>query len=421
MEGILNVPDKLHVSEVLHQHLELSHYIDTYRQATERVRWVIFVLMVLCVVVLVAQWNTAPASWLRHRLDKLVEIDEAVAKSPSGTANATVARLTKGRFQSLKELEASLDQYRSAVFERVVLFEIPGIGVTFDINDLGLFSGVAFSLLLLLLVFALMREYENLYLALFKVRRLHDSNVTLAGAESAANYLYHALAMSQVFAAPPTLAVWRPSALKRSVPSIVFLLPALIQSYIIYTNYNSLDRAIAYGLTKSVMVPQYALLGFVITLAAIAIAYAKACDHRWRSAFLHVNPSFKRVGHVPWSVWLRLPFRAQSFGDHLQRVLSGQLVQRLRVTRDRYNGVIEVEEKDFHVPHGLITYHQLRDMGRLLRKKAEKKAQDACSEYQLLRVNVKSSVLHENAWSVVARYDIRCKFKDQSVEEENAD
>jgi hypothetical protein len=420
MDSILEVPELPHVTEVLHQHLELSHYIETYRQSTERVRWVIFVLMVLSVVVLVAQWNTASPSWLLHRLDKLKETVAATKDLPPDKADSTVERLTKGRFKNRAELTEMLDLYRAAVVDRVVLFEIPGIGVTFDINDLGLFSGVAFSLLLLLLVFGLMREYENLYLALFKVRRLHDAKVSLAGAESAANYLYHALAMSQVFSAPPTLAVWRPSPLKRAAPGIVFLLPAAIQLYIIITNYLSLPIAEAYGLSAKIMLPQCILFISVAALAVVAISYSKALDHRWQSAFMHINPSYRHVGGVPWSVWLRLPVRARSFGDHLQRRLAGQTVQRLRVTRDRFNGVIPVENEK-NIAGDVITYKEVRDMGRALRNKAEDIAKRECRDYEFLRVNVEFSILHEQLWMVKARFDIRGQFKNDAKDQEDID
>ena len=408
------------VSEVLHQHLELSHYVETYRQSTERVRWVIFVLMVLSVVVLVAQWNTASASWLRHRLDKLSDVAIATKSLAEPTADKTVLQMTKGRFHTRSQLDDMLTAYRGAVVERVILFEIPGIGVTFDINDLGLFSGVAFSLLLLLLVFALMREYENLYLALFKVRRLHDAQTPPAGGESTANYLYHALAMSQVFGAPPTLAVWRPSLLKRAVPSIVFLLPAAIQGYIIYTNYKTLEIASSYDVPPSVMFPQYILLVSVCVLAAVATAYASASNYRWRSGFLHVNPSYKRVEALPWSVWLRLPFRSKSFGGHLQRRLSAQLVQRLRVTRDRVNGIVRVQHS-VEISGKDISYGELQQMCQELRRRAEGIAERDCEEYHFLRANVISSVLHDVTWKVKAEFEVRCKFKDAPNDEESAD
>ena len=425
--------------EVLHQHLELPHYVETYRQSTERVRWVVFVLMVLSVVVLLMQWNTWKMSWLHYRMSKLVSVADAAKQLPDESdaafahrADRAVASSTlKDRFRTNADLVATRDAYRSAVVERLMLFEIPGIGVTLDINDLGLFSGLAFSLLLLLLVFALMREYENLYMALFKVRHLHDMNLPGAddvnqhiqhvGGDSIANFLYHALAMSQVFSAPPTLAVWRPSLLKRWAPNFVFLFPAAIQSFVIYTNFATLDIAEAYGVPWTVMVPQCILEISVVALASVAIIYANACNYRWRSAFLHINPSYKRVQALPWAVWVRMWFRKRLFGDHLQRRLSGQLVHQLRVEHDRIDDTFEVENHleitgktmikpdDDAAVGGDISYDELQRMSRGLRDKAQTEGERRypTEVVKLLHAAVTSSVLDGAVWRAKAQFRIR--------------
>jgi hypothetical protein len=425
--------------EVLHQHLELPHYVETYRQSTERVRWIIFVLMVLSVVVLLMQWNTYKMSWLHYRMSKLAEVADAAKQRPNEDdadfarrADLALAASTlKNRFQTSADLAATRDAYRSAVVDRLMLFEVPGIGVTLDINDLGLFSGVAFSLLLLLLVFALMREYENLYMALFKVRHLHDAkmpgvdalnqHIQHVGGDSTANFLYHALAMSQVFSAPPTLAVWRPSLLKRWAPSIVFLFPAVIQSFVIGTNFATLPVAEAYGVPWTAMIPQCVLEITVVALAIVAIIYANACNYRWRSAFLHINPSYKRVEAVPWAVWVRMWFRQSLFGDHLQRRLSGQLVHQLRVEQDRIDDTIEVEEQleiiikrtikpdDDVAIAGDISYEELQKMSRGLRDKANAEAalKYPTGVIKLLHASVTSSVLDGEVWRAKAQFKLR--------------
>src|ERR1019366_6752477 len=118
--------------EVLHQHLELPHYVETYRQSTERVRWVVFVLMVLSVVVLLMQWNTWKMSWLHYRMSKLVSVADAAKQLPDESdaafahrADRAVASSTlKDRFRTNADLVATRDAYRSAVVERLMLFEI---------------------------------------------------------------------------------------------------------------------------------------------------------------------------------------------------------------------------------------------------------------------------------------------------------
>ena len=287
------------VSESLYEHLELAHYVEIFRGSADRVRYVIFVIIVFSIVILVAQWNTTDLSWVPQRYRKLNELYDAVRRMPEPAADERVRKQTRARFLSRDDLKENLSEYRKLRVEHVFLVQMPGMGATFDINDLGLFSGITYVLLLLLLLFSLMREHENLYLALFKVRRLHDRPGTIADGESTANYLYHSLAMSQVLSSPPTLAQWRPSSFKIAILNVVFIVPAAVQAYIIYVNYQTLPIAQSYGASTSVMFPQYVLFILVVIMGALAITYADACNKRWKSAFLHVNPALARVAPLP--------------------------------------------------------------------------------------------------------------------------
>src|SRR3954470_23866376 len=133
-----------------------------------------------------------------------------------------------------------LAEYSKLRLERELFPHIPILGITFDVNDLGLFCGMAYVLLLLLLLFSLMREHEHLHLALFKVRRLHDDSRNRGGGESRANYLYHALAMSQVLNSPPTLASWKPSRFKTVTLSLIFFLPVAMELFIVVVDWSTL-------------------------------------------------------------------------------------------------------------------------------------------------------------------------------------
>ncbi len=106
-----------------------------------------------------------------------------------------------------------------------MLTSSPIPGVSIDVNDLGVVGGVALVLLTSILVFCVMREHENLYLALYKVRRLCDvPDQDHTHGESAANLLYHRLVMGQVLSSPPTLAQWKHRGILHHV-SWVFFLP----------------------------------------------------------------------------------------------------------------------------------------------------------------------------------------------------
>jgi len=397
-------------AESLPEHLELNHYVETYRRSAERARYVVVTLMVFSVVMLVAQWNTMEYSWSSKRYQSLTSLYDRARGQPAGTADKTVQTATDGRYQSLHEVAAILDEYRRLRVERVSIFDVPGIGIAIDVNDLGLFSGVANTLLFLLLLFAVMREYENLYLALFKVRRLHDRGA-VRGGESTANYLYHALAMSQVFNAPPTLAQWRQSKTKRDIPHIVFVVPVLVQSYIVYSNYRT--ASILHWYRRAFvqeMLPQFVLLGIVASLAMIAAIYADAANYRWRSAFLHLNPGLGRVAHIPWTTWVRLRILRKRWPDYIQRRMWAQVVQRLELTKERVTGIVPVSHVRNIEGHD-ITFAEIQAMCATLKQHAEEIADRECDEYHFVRVSIKSSVLHHPIWTVTADFHINCTWK----------
>ena len=379
-------------AESLPEHLELNHYVEIYRRSAERARVIVVTVMVFSVVMLVAQWNATDYSWSFKRYQTMSSWYEGALAQPESTRTQWVQAQTGGRYRSMETLKHALDEYRRIRLERVYVFEVPGIGITLDVNDLGFFSGIAYTLLLLLLLFAVMREYENLYLALFKVRRLHDRGVTRGG-ESTANYLYHALAMSQVFSAPPTLAQWRPSVAKRNIPAIVFLVPVLVQGYIVYTNYKT-DYVLRWFqvVFNREMTPQYIFLGIVVVLAGLAAIYADASNYRWRSAFLHLNPALDRVAPIPWPVWIRLRLFRKRWSDHLERRMWAQVVQRLRLTTETVTTVIQVDY-EIDVTARDISFAQIQEMCRELHNKAKDKAKLQCRHFRFVRVAIESSEL----------------------------
>jgi hypothetical protein len=412
MADIAKLPESEDLAEAISEHLELAHYVDIYRRSAERVRYIVFVIVVLSIIVLIAQWNTDDESWRQKRYNKLVEIHNRVAPMPPAAADQSVQKLTDGRYKSRDELHDTLADYRRLGVENVYIVGIPGLGATFDINDLGIFSGIAFSSLLALLAFSVMREYENLYLALFKVRHLHDAGAGEAGGASTANYLYHALAMSQVFSAPPTLAVWHQSYLKRNVPNIVFFIPAFVQSYIVYTNYRTLRVLHFYQrLASKEMFPQYALAILIVLLGILSAIYAEACNYRWRSAFLHVNPAFRRVAPMPWAAWVRLkPLRGRRFGDYLERHLRAQSVQRLKLATDVINKAFEISHT-MEIAQEIISYDDISEMSGELKRQATEHADEVCDKYHFVRSEVTSSVLDGKYWQVKAKFHANCVWK----------
>jgi hypothetical protein len=398
-------PADVALHESIVEHLEISHYISVFNGSSGRVRYVVFIIIVFSIAMLVAQWNTTAPSWVSRRYEFWRRLDAELARLPQAEADRRVVEKTRRRILTREELHELLSEYRKQRVERVSIAELPGLGVHFDINDLGLFSGIAYILLLTLLLFCLMREYENLYLALFKVRRLHLRTGATGGGESAANFLYHALAMGQVFASPPTLAQWKPHPLKKATHYFVFMVPIVVQGYIVLANYATVGIALSYGAAATVMIPQYVLLAGIITLSALALMYEEAANRRWHSAFYFINPALRHVARPPWRSWLKRP--AEPIADPLRRHLSAQMLEYLTISSEPSNDKVEVE---YALPlvGTSITRADIGTMGRELESLATKAAHQKCSHFRLMSVQVISSSLEDNVWEVKAQWRIHC-------------
>lgn len=406
MGELLGPADAEPIPESLHEHLELAHYIDVFRSSAERVRRVVFIIMIFSVMMLVAQWNTTDESWVPRRYRTLAELYASVKNLPEADADKAVFAKTVKRFHSRDELEKSLDAYGQQRVEKIFLVEIPGLGVTFDINDLGNFCGLAYLLLMLILLFSIMREHENLYLALFKVRRLHDHAARKSDGESTANYLYHALAMSQVLSSPPTLAQWKPSGLKRAVLHAIFFAPAFVQGYIIYVNARTVGIAKAYGSSALVMLPEYVLFLVNLTLGIATFFYARSCNGRWKSAFLYVNPSLRYVQQQPWRMWLRFPNAAPR--SHVQRHLWNRVVERLHFEEPAADNIASVISSR-ELSGREISYEDIRELCLDLEALAAEAAKFEYDEFEIISGEVTSSVVEGGVWTVQATFGIRAR------------
>jgi hypothetical protein len=287
----LEPPDAPELHESIAEHLELSHYISIFSTSAGRVRYVIFILVVFSIIVFVAQWNTTNSSWMMKRYEKLNCLYDTTTGEKETAFNERIYKETGKSFRTRRELGDFLREYDKEI-ARVFVPEIPGLGTRFDVNDLGLFSGIAFVFLLVLLWFSLSREYENLRIALRKVYALHDEAGAHVSPDSGANFLYHALAMTEVFSSPPTLAQPFPSSMKRIGLSLVFVIPFAVQAYVVWVNYQTEGVPEAYG-ASAAMALQFVLLLAVAVLCATAIAYEVKSNERWVDTFGYINRSFE--------------------------------------------------------------------------------------------------------------------------------
>jgi hypothetical protein len=291
---------------------ELDQYVDAFRLSSTRSRLALYVVIVATVLIGVTNYNIQAWSWPRQRIKAWFHYKVWDAQTPPGRPNmkAEPAIPTEIIGGNPQLLQLARDEYWKQFIARNAFTSSPIPGVSIDANDLGVLGGGALTLLMLVLLVCLMREHENLYLALYKVRQL----ARLDGHEhgtSEANLLYHALVMSQVLASPPTLARWRNRGILRHF-GVIYLVPLGVHLWVMYTNAKTFDTAVAYvgrDLATRYTDIQWAIAICLAILTVLSLLNSRAMAQRWASAFKAINPVRNRLPQMSFLEWLRVPGR----------------------------------------------------------------------------------------------------------------
>lgn len=371
---------------------ELHEYVEAFRTSSDRARTALYVVVVATALVAIATYNLRPGGWPLSRLSTWYRYAPAAASAstvPGAHASAT-SHLTDDQVPpwlfggDAERLRIAREEYLKLFIARAVLTDSPIPGVWLDVNDLGLVGGVGLALLMLVLLFCILREHENLYLALYKVRSLADQGDPSRG-DSKANLLYHALAMRQVLASPPTLARWRRRGVLIPLWWIVFFAPGITSLWVLLANVLTLKRGKAYGVdVDTVLFVQVALTVLLFLLGLCALTLSYSMGRRWRSAFYSVNPTRRLAPQATLWEWLGLR-RGRSWRK-IQKRLATELVESFG--RDDEKGqATEAPEVEAEVEHSLrlsadfVRARERDEMAGVLERKGTGAAEDRCREH----------------------------------------
>lgn len=269
----------------------IEQYIDASAKSADRARFVLIVLITASVLSFFAYWNSSPSGWLNSRLivasDALKFYDEhddkgkAIYRDEESFDNVVWPRffslqtynketdakkkqeylnqhwpafdrarkfvrssfVQQSRFADLEHLRRYIEGLERMRTERVLSITVPFFGIVFDLNDLGVFAGITFVIVLLLFRFSLLRELRNLRLVFRQVHSVEDLRLC-----------YDMLSMQQVLTIPPQIEryqsernFWSIPNLQelfwQYVPSLLILLPLLVHLNIFITDYQTYPMA----------------------------------------------------------------------------------------------------------------------------------------------------------------------------------
>lgn len=302
---------------VLSLDCELGEYIQAFASSSRRVLWAIVALAVTSLLIFSGYRNSMKDSWINSRLAQAnTALEHQVWRltSPSTDDEIEFARRwAKHRgFRDGDDVGRWKAELESHLLDHVLHVQVPFLGLGFDVNDLGILGGIALVILMVVLTACTVRQHENLYLGLWRVKDLAGSEE--CGKGSRANVLYHALAMTEVFNKPPTLARWKSWKLKM-VYRLVLLFPLAVQLWIFRYDMQSIEIGLLLNKEQAVigMSLQVAALLSLLALTCCCSSYWRASDHRWATTFLKINPDLKEKDPPSWMKWVRLADRPRFF------------------------------------------------------------------------------------------------------------
>jgi len=418
---------------------ELGHYINTFRASSDRVRVVIYGILIACGVFFALSWNTRDMHWTMRRFEEWQDLMQEKAEYDFDQAhkgNKPVAPFLAERRRQrdfeirshLTTLQAHTDWMREFM-GRTILINVPLLGTSFDVNDLGVVGGALLVVLNALLLFCLSRQHENLYLCTFKVGRLcdddrlHDRDPE--NGESAANFLYHALVMTQVLNHPPTLARWRRDLRARILGGIrlgMFFIPTAAYLYVLST-----DILADVWMTPREKYTEFAILGIVLLENVFAVLFVSACEEKWRRMFFSVNPKHESLATKPWLHWMNIelmePWPSQRGPlpeeAKLRRVIGGDITQQDDVWRT-HEVTVEHTLKLARPPE--ISDRDRFGMARALNRKAHHAVHGARPEDEentkFGEPEVLENVIHQSSWTTRVKwpYERRAAGGDETRE-----
>lgn len=381
---------------------DLREYVNIFQTSSNRARNAFYIVIVATTLVFIANYNLGPQNFPVRRLrtfytyslpdDRASAADSRAdtradnrAGDPGEGSEGNPMSATQNEIPEWlfggdsRRLKIAREEYLKQFISRFVLTSTPIPGVSIDVNDLGLLGGLSLTCLMIVLTLCILREHENLYLALYKARELCLLDKNHSHGDSNANLLYHALAMGQVVNSPPTLARWQRGYLD-DLGIIIFFSPALCYCWIVKANHETQIIADRYGVDSNfLMGMHYVILIALMILCTLVSAVSSSMSERWRRAFFRINPGREHVRQMSLCRWLKLKNSRESRSE--ARLFSS-FVDKLEVAKEPNDDdvwYVWVEES-ISIARKEISTRELRVMKEHIFDKGQVLAQEWCKD-----------------------------------------
>lgn len=243
----------------------LDQNIEACRIAQNRTRVALVTTVISSILVFAALWNSWQGSWSNQRLQLTrdaitlkiwnVQLRDSLTTSTQKDEfdKARSFAILRGIADSSRLVEVH-QEMQNILIEEISNIRIPIIGIIFDINDLGIASGLSFIALVLWLRFCLMRQLQNLRLTIKE-----------AASQNQLPYCSGILSMHQLFTITETeegiSQIWK------KIPTYLIWLPLLVITLVFGHDIYSYNYGVSISFLNTMIV-------YVISLiAVIAVSY----------------------------------------------------------------------------------------------------------------------------------------------------
>jgi len=259
-------------------------------QSVKRVRSTLLVSVFGSVFVFICVYNTFSWGWMTSGQTYnsiLQNWCEQKKHLPNNYPVATTpeSSVLYGKFQSeyiqdsnfCKDFLAIAPAIKVKSYLSRKFINVPLTDVVFDVNDLGIFSGVFFCLIMLVLWYNLGLKYANLFTAFKIIDEIEESGKKKT--------YFDLLSMSQIIAIPDDTKKNAASSFLVYVPYILFSFPFFTCSIIFANDICTLKKVTEMNLLLTInsLILEGVLLVFILILAIGCINLDKKTDKLWDS------------------------------------------------------------------------------------------------------------------------------------------
>ena len=223
----------------------LIEIISQLNDTTKNLRFQILILGIAAIMAFCGAWNSFKFGWFQSRVYVYQDTMKWYDNLNSGNPPSNLTNEETKHFKKCLEvfninkpsksiIESELINYQQARTENIVLIKIPFLGICFDINDLGLFCGICFTLLYYLIFYTLLQRHYLINSTLVLIKTIKDVKER--------RNAYFVLLTNQILSMEKL--DLRGYSILRLTPRLFYIIPVLVYIGILFYDLFTIDVAL---------------------------------------------------------------------------------------------------------------------------------------------------------------------------------